>query len=58
MEFPEALLGVDPAFDRTMILLDDVVQVLDRVIATTPAKNPFLLDGRDRRSVDGRQVRD
>lgn len=57
MEFPEALLGVDPAFDRTMILLEDVVQVLDRAMATAPTKNPFLLDGQDRRGVDGRQVR-
>ena len=57
MEFPEALLGVDPAFDRTMILLEDVVQVLDRTMATAPPKNPFLLDGWDRRGVDGRQVR-
>jgi hypothetical protein len=27
MEFPEALLGIDPPFDRTMVLLEDVVQV-------------------------------
>jgi hypothetical protein len=57
MEFPKALFGVDPAFDRTMILLEDVVQVLDRAMATAPPKNPFLLDGRDRRGVEGRQVR-
>jgi hypothetical protein len=25
MEFPEALLGVNPTFDRAMVLLDDVV---------------------------------
>ena len=26
-------------------------------MAAAPPKNPFLLDGRDRRGVDGRQVR-
>jgi hypothetical protein len=25
VKFPEALLGIDPAFDRAMVLLDDVV---------------------------------
>jgi hypothetical protein len=29
VEFSEALLGVDTAIDRTMVLLDDVVQILD-----------------------------
>jgi hypothetical protein len=43
MEFLEALLGVDPAFDRTMILLQDAIQVLDRAMATAPTKNPFFL---------------
>jgi hypothetical protein len=39
MEFPEALLGIDPAFDRTMILFNDVIQVWDRAMATAPPKN-------------------
>jgi hypothetical protein len=36
VKFPEALLGVDPAFDRAMVLLEDVIQVLDGSM-TTPA---------------------
>ena len=27
LKFPEALLGVDPTFDRAMVLLEDVIQV-------------------------------
>jgi hypothetical protein len=31
LEFSEPLLGVHPAFDRVMILLQDIVYVLDCV---------------------------
>ena len=34
LKFPEALLGVDPTFDRAMVLLEDVIQVLDRSMTT------------------------
>jgi hypothetical protein len=34
VEFPEALLGIDSAFDRAMVLFDDVVQVLDGSMPT------------------------
>ena len=34
VKFPEALLGVDSAFDCAMILFEDVIQVLDRSMAT------------------------
>jgi hypothetical protein len=34
VEFPEALLGIGPAFDRTMILFQDVIQVLDGAMET------------------------
>jgi hypothetical protein len=44
VKFPEALLGVDPAFDRPMVLFDDVVQVLDRSMAAWAAQCPFLLN--------------
>jgi hypothetical protein len=43
LEFSEALLGVDPTFNRAMVLLDDVVQVLNRSMATSAAKRSFLL---------------
>ena len=57
VKFPEALFGVDPAFDLAMILLDDVVQVLDGSMTTSAAKRPFLLNSRDGRGVDRRQIR-
>ena len=34
VEFAEALLGVDAAFDCAMILFEDVIQVLNRSMAT------------------------
>src|ERR1700682_4483283 len=44
LEFSEALLGVHPAFDRAVILLEDIVQVLHGAVPTTAAKDSFLLD--------------
>jgi hypothetical protein len=35
VEFSEALLGIDPASDSAMILLDDVVSSMGRVDADT-----------------------
>jgi hypothetical protein len=43
LEFSEPLLGVHPAFDRAVILLENLVQVLHRSVPTTAAKCPFLL---------------
>ena len=57
VKFPEALLGVDPAFDRAMVLFNDVVQVLDGSMATAAAQRSFLLNSRDRRAVDRCQIR-
>jgi hypothetical protein len=37
LEFSEPLLGVNSAFDRTVILLQDIVQVLHRSVPTTAA---------------------
>jgi hypothetical protein len=37
LEFSEALLGVHPAFDRSVVLLENVVQVLHRSVPTTAA---------------------
>ena len=37
IEFSEALLGVDPAFNRAIVLLDDVVQVVDRSMVRSGA---------------------
>ena len=57
MVFSEALFGLDPAFNRAMVLLDNVVQVLDRSMVTSAPKRPFLLNVRDSRAVNRRQVR-
>src|SRR5271169_4872683 len=55
-EFSEALLGVHSTFDGSMILFDDVVQVLYRSVSTAVAQRPFLLSVGDRGAVYRRQV--
>ena len=42
VEFTKALLGLHAAFDRSMILLQDIVQVLDRPVAATASQDSFL----------------
>jgi hypothetical protein len=42
VKFPEALLGIDPALDRAIVLLDDVVSVLDGPMPTSAAKRLFF----------------
>jgi hypothetical protein len=39
-EFTKALLGLHSSFDRSMILLQDVVQVLDRPMSAAAAQVP------------------
>jgi hypothetical protein len=43
LEFSEALLGVNSTFDGSMILFENVVQVLYRSVSTAVAQRPFLL---------------
>jgi hypothetical protein len=43
LEFSEALLGVDPTFNRAMVLLDDVVQILDGLMTAPAAERPFFM---------------
>jgi hypothetical protein len=57
LEFAKPLLGVHSPFDRAMVLLDDVVQILDRSVAAPAAKRGFLLYVCDSRAVDRRQIR-
>ena len=45
VEGTKALLGLHASFDRSMILLHDVVQVLDRPVAATASQESFLCDG-------------
>ena len=57
LKFSEALLGVHSTFDGSMILFENVVQVLHRSVSTAVAQRPFLLYVGDRRAVDRRQIR-
>src|SRR5580700_11984386 len=57
LEFAKPLLGVHSPFDRAMVLLDDVMQILDRSVAAPAAKRGFLLYVCDSRAVDRRQIR-
>ncbi|MGA9243643.1 MAG: hypothetical protein WBW03_16875 [Silvibacterium sp.] len=43
MEFSETLLGVHAAFDGSMILFENVVQVLHRSVSTAITQRSFLL---------------
>src|ERR1035437_6658380 len=57
LEFSEALLGVHSTFDGSMILFENVVQVLHGSVSTALAQRPFLLTVGDRGAVDRRQIR-
>jgi hypothetical protein len=57
LEFTKPLLSVHSPFDRAMVLLDDVVQILDGSVAAPAAEGPFLLYVCDGRAVDRRQIR-
>jgi hypothetical protein len=52
VEFAKALLGFHPSFDRSMILLQDVVQVLDRPMSAAAAQGSFLFHSWNRRAVE------
>src|SRR5450631_1277378 len=53
LEFAKSLLRFHPSFDRSMILFQYVVQVLDRPVPTTPRQELFLFQRGDRRFIDG-----
>src|ERR1039457_4738288 len=56
LEFSEALLGVHSTFDGSMILFQNVVQVLHGSVSTAVAQRPFFFSVGDRRAVYRRQV--
>src|SRR5664280_801793 len=56
LEFSEALFGVHSTFDGSMILFQNVVQVLHRSVATAVAQRPFLLTVADRGAINRCQV--
>ena len=47
-----ALLGLHSSFDRSMILLQDIVQVLDRPVAATASQDSFFFHSWNRRAVE------
>ena len=57
LEFTEPLLSAHTPFDRAMVLLDDVIQILDGSVAAPAAERPFLLYVCDGRAVNRRQIR-
>ena len=52
LELAKALLGLHSSFDRSMILLHDVVQVLDRSMSAAAAQGSFLFHVCNRRAVE------
>src|ERR1019366_8814298 len=56
LEFAKALLGLHPSFDRSMILLQDVVQVLDRSMSAAAAQGSFLFHFCNRRAIEAGPV--
>ena len=57
VECTKALLGLHSSFDRSMILLQDVIQVLDRPVAATASQDAFLFHSGNRRAVEACLVR-
>src|SRR5580658_6289992 len=53
-ELAKALLGLHSSFDRSMILLQDVVQVLHRSMLAAPAQGSFRFHCGNRRAVVAR----
>jgi len=51
-ELAKALLGLHSSFDRSMILLQDVVQILDGSMPTATAQSSFLFHCGNRRAVE------
>ena len=52
MKLAKPLFGLYPSFDRSMVLLQDIVQVLDRPMAAAAAQGAFLFHGWNRRAVE------
>ena len=57
LKLTKPLLGFHASFDRSMILLHYVVQVLDRPVAATASQNSFLFHPCNRRAVKAGLVR-
>jgi len=56
LKLAKALLGLHSSFDGSMILLQDIVQILDRSMSTAAAEDSFLLHCWNRRAVEARLI--
>ena len=52
VKLAKALLGLHSSFDRSMILLQDIAQVLDRPVAATASQDSFFFHSWNRRAVE------
>jgi hypothetical protein len=52
VELAKALLGLHSSFDRPMILLQDIVQILDRSMPVAAAQRSFRFHCGNRRAVE------
>ena len=52
MKLAKPLFGLYPSFDRSMVLLQDIVHVLARPMAAAAAQGAFLFHGWNRRAVE------
>src|SRR5262249_58685161 len=56
-ELAKVLLGRDASFDRAMILLQDVVQILDRSMAAAAAQDSLRFRPGNRCAIEPRPIR-
>ena len=53
-DLAKVLLGLDASFDRAMILLQDVVQILDRSMTAAAAQDSSRFRSDNRRAIEPR----
>jgi hypothetical protein len=56
LELAKVLLSLHSSLDGSMILLQDIVQILDRSMSTVVAQDSFLLHPWNRRAVEARLI--
>jgi hypothetical protein len=56
LELAKALPGLHSSFDRSMILPQDIVQILDRSMSAAPAQGSFRFHCCNRRVVEARLI--
>src|SRR5690349_21498719 len=56
-ELAKVLLSLDASFDRAMILLQEVVQILDRSMAAAATQDSFCFRSGNRRAIEPRSIR-